>query len=1257
MFRQLYAEEPIRCGCEADRELALDGPDHSMIRLWLGESSPVFRGELSSPAAADPVGSTAWYRDWNGIESNCPSRYSSRTPSIVRYETSDVDAAPTGEDRQNRGGVMGWDGMGNMMRAWGGEEGQVEGASAAVSGPEPFHIEEHNAHPTLPAQDTTSTATTMGSISSPNNDQHLIPVQIDTLAATRPQQICASIPLSSSTDLTYRDITYAEVARAINRAAGWIEEHLGRSADRQESFATLVYLGPFDIRYFVLMVAVAKVGYKLLLPSPRNSLQGQLDLFKTTSCVALLTASGYHLSPDLLGQSGLTPLCVPEIPELFAPGDVKPYPFTKTFEQARLDPFCVLHTSGSTGLPKPVVLTHGWGAVLEVQGRSQPVDGYGSLWNHVQGKRLFSALPPFHAAGIIVGLLMPLWYEVATVWAPSNRPLSTVLVEEVLGATQVDVLFSAPSILEDMIQSPESFEKLKKLYAVGFGGAPLDPKLGDQLCKYTKILNMLGSTESCSSPLYDTDPEDWAYFHFSPGHQGIEFRPLGDGTYEQVYTRHPTTDDYLATWSTFPEKNEYAPHDLYVKHPTKANLWKYIGRIDDLIVLSNGEKFNSADLEGFLSHHPKVRGALIVGQSRFCPGAIVELDSAFAASLSPEEKARFLEDELWPYVQEANERAPAHGQLSLDKIILASPDKPFPRAGKGTVQKAAAAQLYAPEIEKLYERSEDDEADLRGLPKITVGGAPAPELQAQLARVVGAVFKCPHELQADEDFFAAGMDSLHVMGVVKALKTCLSDVPSELISTRLIYSSPTLASLANALQLAASGDVGRAKSREQAMEEVLAAAEQQLLPRETVLLTGSTGSLGSYLLHTLLVSPRVAKIYCLNRRPDAETVQQKSNAEKGLVADWGEKVDFVHADLSKNQLALDQDVYARLQKEVTSIIHNQWRVDFNVALSSFQPQITGTLHLIQLSASSPRSPPIFFTSSIGTLGNWLAKHPNASIPETALTDPTIPLAQGYSESKWICERLLDAAGAKAGVKSSVLRVGQIAGPVETGLGGRWSKAEWLPSVSRALCFRARRLFSIPPPLASLLRHASSLTYPPPHKQQTNNLPHKTNLSPQIIASSKYLRALPATLGSQDRISWIPVDLLAQIIVDLLLSPSPAPAPTSYYHLENPHPGTWSSLIPTILSFYASPSQTPPTKLSVVPFTEWVSLLEASARDADADVEHNPGIKLLDFYKEASQSAASPKLETENTEKGSATMRGLKAVGGEWMATWLAQWAF
>lgn len=127
------------------------------------------------------------------------------------------------------------------------------------------------------------------------------------------------------------------------------------------------------------------------------------------------------------------------------------------------------------------------------------------------------------------------------------------------------------------------------------------------------------------------------------------------------------------------------------------------------------------------------------------------------------------------------------------------------------------------------------------------------------------------------------------------------------------------------------------------------------------------------------------------------------------------------------------------------IIDNQWQVDFNLNLESFEPHIAGVRDLINLSNRSPKSPPILFTSSISTLDNWAIKYPEAKVPESAFYDFDVPSTMGYGESKYIAEQLLERAGKSSGVSAAICRVGQLAGPVVKG--GIWNKGEWLPSVS------------------------------------------------------------------------------------------------------------------------------------------------------------------------------------------------------------------
>ena len=125
---------------------------------------------------------------------------------------------------------------------------------------------------------------------------------------------------------------------------------------------------------------------------------------------------------------------------------------------------------------------------------------------------------------------------------------------------------------------------------------------------------------------------------------------------------------------------------------------------------------------------------------------------------------------------------------------------------------------------------------------------------------------------------------------------------------------------------------------------------------------------------------------------------------------------------------------------------NQWQVDFNLNISSFEPHIAGVRTLIDLSSSATKQPPILFTSSIATLGNWESKHPGESVPEHSFDDFSIPSAQGYAESKYVAERLLEKASEVSGVSAAICRVGQLGGPVMKKL-GMWNKQEWLPSVS------------------------------------------------------------------------------------------------------------------------------------------------------------------------------------------------------------------
>ena len=54
-----------------------------------------------------------------------------------------------------------------------------------------------------------------------------------------------------------------------------------------------------------------------------------------------------------------------------------------------------------------------------------------------------------------------------------------------------------------------------------------------------------------------------------------------------------------------------------------------------------------------------------------------------------------------PYVEQANEEAPAFARIFRDMIILTDPSRPLPRTAKGTFRRKPSLDLYADDIEKL----------------------------------------------------------------------------------------------------------------------------------------------------------------------------------------------------------------------------------------------------------------------------------------------------------------------------------------------------------------------------------------------------------------------------------------------------------------------------------------------------------------------------------------------------------------------------
>ncbi|KAK4234165.1 hypothetical protein C8A03DRAFT_18878 [Achaetomium macrosporum] len=1061
----------------------------------------------------------------------------------------------------------------------------------------------------------------------PRYGKRLLVNIVDERAQNEPDREWVSIPRSSNPKDGWKKVTYKQAANAINRVAHKLASSTG--VPPKGEFRTVAYIGPNDVRYLVFALGAVKAGYQALFISPRNSQEGQLNLFELTNChIIWFEATYVNMVQSWLQERDMHAIMTFPVDAWFPTEDIEPYPYDKTFEEAEWDPLLILHTSGSTGLPKPIVCRQG---MLAVGDKFHDLGEWKGRRNWIEemarrSKRIMTPMPLYHAAGLYLSLLMVHYWDTPAALGIGDRPLSAEMVEEYLKYADVDSIVLPPALLEELSQSDKSIEALAKLSYVGFGGGNLAKEAGDRLVNHgATLLNLISATEFAPFPLYwQSDPKLWQYFIYNSEVFGAEWRKSAEEmVYELVVVRKDKHPGYQGFFYTFPDAQEYSTKDLYIPHPTLPDHWIYHGRADNIIVFSNGEKLNPADIEHIMMDHPGIKGAIVVGSNRFQPALIVEP----AQHPKSEQEAKSFLDSVWPYVVRANKETVAHGQVGRQFIALSNPDKPFLRAPKGTVQRAGTIKMYQDEIDEIYERA--GEVAPSEAPRLDLSSKEA--LTQSIETLFEKWLQAP-KLEPDTDFFGAGIDSMQVINASRLLRAGLETagirVDASALATRVIYGHPTSRRLAEYLFSVATkqgqdATTGEAHDEERhAMEALLQKYTRDMPPPpspakpapadddQVIIITGTTGALGSYMLDLALRSPKVKKIICLNRSADAEERQRKGNASRGLLTTFSSSssspsshktVEFLHADLSRFDLGLPKESYARLLHTADRVIHNQWPVNFNMPVESFEPHIRGVRHLADFCWRATKRVPLVFISSIATVDGWTET--GRPVPEESLRDLRLPTG-GYGRSKLVSSLILEEASRTSGVPAAIIRVGQIAGP--GGERGVWNRQEWLPS---------------------------------------------------LIASSVYLGVLPDSLGPMSTVDWTPIEGVAAMVLEVagVMERVGVEDVSGYFHGVNPQKVEWKVLVEAVRGYYGGERIK-----GVVGLEEWVRRLEESESRTE-DISKNPGVKLLDTYKAWARAAREGQgfveMEMERTKARSKTMREMRAVTPELMRNWCQQWGF
>ncbi|THV01949.1 acetyl-CoA synthetase-like protein [Dendrothele bispora CBS 962.96] len=963
----------------------------------------------------------------------------------------------------------------------------------------------------------------------------------------------SDVPVSSRGN-AIRTVTWKETVEAVYTGAKLIRNRVQRglgsvNSDNDIDGQVVGILSYSDsIPYSTTMFSVVRANFVLFPISPRNSPQAVAYLIQKVGVKHMLVGfdqsmqelmersveflkTEYGYRDDQIPATSMMPL----FEDLYLENGLD-RGIEKIREEIPLkrqqpqDIQFYLHSSGSTAFPKPIAYTTRGYLELSVC----PYFGERDLTGQTVSMH---SVPTFHAMGMFhLAWVVTSGFVCATF--PPQLPPVQPTPENVFNSAvkaDVDYVLCVPSLVEAWSQTPSDIDWLVTRKGVLFGGGPLDKEVGDRLtAKGVQLFDVYGSTECGIMSQYvpkEVDRDAWDYLRFTE-HLSLQFVPSDDGAYELVMVSNEYFTPRVFN-TTINGVNAYSTSDLVIEHPQKKGYWKILGRVDSQIIHSSGEKTNPGPLESIMNQDPHVTASVMFGHGKFQAGIIIEPIKEEQFDPKDEVKLGEFRNKIWHTVERMNDFAPQHSRIFKEMILVASPSKPFTYTAKNTPRNNAIIKKYASEIEAIYNSLEES----------TQSSIPVPaqwdlEPSTEFVRAVVKKVLAIEDIGDEEDVFQRGGDSLQATWIKNSILRGLRDnsstakVDTRESTSNFVYQHPTIASLARFIVLVAQrgtlssrGDSEAQVERDvKAMRRMVEKYSKNFVPvksdlaptsneRKVVLMTGSTGGVGVHILHRLLQDKTVEKVYALVRSagsgvdsPSIETKQVNAFMERGVDKDLvrSKKLVLLEANLSQERFELEEGVFEEVKSQVTHVIANAWRVDFNIGLSSFEADIKGLRYMVDLALA--KNALLVFISSIGVFQRYsYAK--TRPFPEQHLP-AQVASSGGYPQGKWVSEQIMQNAASQAGLRSIVVRLGQACGSPN----GSWNSKEWLPA---------------------------------------------------LVRSAPVLGCVP---GDDRLMTWIPADMAARAIKDFLDVPiAETSGQTAIVHLIHPRPVRWSTLAHLIAS--------------------------------------------------------------------------------------------
>lgn len=682
-------------------------------------------------------------------------------------------------------------------------------------------------------------------------------------------------------------------------------------------------------------------------------------------------------------------------------------PKYKKPETSSNDALYLLYTSGSTGAPKAVTVTHknfhnyllGISRVVDYSGEKN-VLSMASISFDVFGYELWVTL--------LNGLTLVL--------ATEEEQNDFMKLNDLITKHKINILYGTPSKIQSLMSSANATHDFSSLLEIGIGGEAFSNSFLKELRQITSanFYNMYGPTEATvgccckkienlSSMLTIGKPLANVRFYVldknlklcPPGIRG-ELYIAGDGVVQGYYNNYELTRKSFLPDIFKPNSTMYRSGDM-VSWTNMGELMFY-GRSDSQVKI-RGYRIELSEIERVLSSHQFIRSSMVINYH--------ENDRDFLCAyyttdftIQNYELKLFLANKLPNYM--------------IPSYFI--PLSTFPLTVNGKIDKKQLPSPLSLKDSGKYVRPEND-------------------LQKNIC---AALENCLFikKLSIEEDFNNLGIDSLTIIKVQSYLSNLGIMIP-----TQYFYDYSNIKDLSFALEHSGKAqDTSLVNANYPFLQHDLSKLKPKKHNVKNILLTGCTGFLGIHILEALLKEN--CKIYCLVRSSNLESAKKrilsmfnfyfKNVYTTNFLFD---KIEILVGDIKYKNLGLTEELLEVLGNKINHVIHSAALVKHLGRYDEFKKMnLEGTKNVASFCKKYNIGLSHISTTSVS--GDFMPL--KVTEDDVNFTEENFFIGQNYSENYYIKSKLLTEeyifqSIKEKEIKANIFRVGNLTGRNKDGL--------------------------------------------------------------------------------------------------------------------------------------------------------------------------------------------------------------------------------